>query len=470
MRIPVPHFRIKMVEPIRCLPAVERFQRMAAAAYNVFYLRSDDVFIDMLTDSGTSAMSDVQYAALITGDEAYAGSRSFAQLATVVRAITGMEYVIPVHQGRAAEHIFFRTMVQPGQIVPSNTHFDTTRANLRIVGAIPVDLPVPESADPDTDHPFKGNMDVDRLADLLRRTPRSRIPFIMLTLTNNAMGGQPVSMANVRAVREIADQYGIPIVMDIARYAENCYLIRQREPGYRDRSVRAIARELLSHADACLMSAKKDGLVHIGGLIVTRHRTWYERLLPHLIALEGFRTYGGLAGHDLAALAVGLEESLDETYLAHRIGQIAWMVEACIRRDIPVVRPAGGHALYLVGERIMAHVPKPEFPGQALVVALYCAGGIRAVEIGSLAFGGEGNHTDAPDIPHELVRLCIPRRVYLTEHLQYVIEVLAEINRRAHEWPGFRIEWAPPILRHFLARLAPTGPMPDPHRWATVPA
>jgi len=455
----VPPFRIKMVEPIRRLPAVDRWTRMEEAHWNVFYLRSRDVFIDLLTDSGTGAMSDAQWAALVMGDEAYAGSQSFEALRAVVEDLTGMPYVLPVHQGRGAEHVFFQALLRPGQVVPSNTHFDTTRANIRAVGATPVDLPVPEAADPDSEAPFKGNIDVERLARLLREAAPGQVPIVMLTVTNNALGGQPVSMENIRQTAELAHRHGARLVMDIARFAENCYFIRQREPGFRSAPLRDIARQMFSYADACLMSAKKDGLVPIGGFIATRHPDIYEMVAPFLILHEGFLTYGGLAGHDLAAMAVGLQEVLDEAYLAYRVGQVATMVDELHRRGIPVVRPAGGHAVYVVADRLMDHVPVEAFPGQALTVALYCAGGVRACEIGSLLAGDD----ERP--PYELVRLAIPHRVYTDEHLAYVVRVLAAIAERPRVWPGFRVVQAPAVLRHFTAHLAPTGPLPPPTDW-----
>ncbi len=457
--IRVPPFRIKMVEPIRRLPAADRWARMAEAHWNVFYLRSRDVFIDLLTDSGTGAMSDAQWAALVMGDEAYAGSQSFEALRAVVEDLTGMPYVLPVHQGRGAEHVFFKALLRPGQVVPSNTHFDTTRANIRAVGATPVDLPVPEAADPDLEAPFKGDIDVDRLARLLREAAPGQVPIVMLTVTNNALGGQPVSMENIRQTAELAHRYGARLVMDIARFAENCYFIRQREPAFRSVPLRDIARQMFSYADACLMSAKKDGLVPIGGFIATRHADVYEAVAPFLILHEGFLTYGGLAGHELAAMAVGLQEVLDEAYLAHRVGQVATMVDELHRRGIPVVRPAGGHAVYVVADRLMDHVPVEAFPGQALTVALYCAGGVRACEVGSLLMGDD----ERP--PYELVRLAIPRRVYTDEHLAYVVRVLAAIAERPRVWPGFRVVRAPAVLRHFTAHLAPTGPLPSPTDW-----
>ncbi|WP_376789779.1 tryptophanase [Thermoflexus sp.] len=451
-------FRIKVVEPLRQLSREDRRRRLQEAGYNLFRLRAEDVFIDLLTDSGTGAMSDRQWGAMMQGDESYAGARSFYRFQEAVQEITGYPYVVPVHQGRAAEHIFFAVTVQPGQRVPSNNHFDTTRANLLARPADPVDLVIDEAYDPTLEHPFKGNMDPAKLEAFFEQVGPGNIPFVMLTLTNNTVGGHPVSMENVRTVAAIAHRYGKPLYLDVARYAENVYLIKLREPGYADRPVQEIARELFGYADGCLMSAKKDGLANIGGFIALKDPELYEALCAQLVLREGFPTYGGLAGRDLEAIAVGLREALDEDYLAYRIAQVRYLAESLQQAGIPIVVPPGGHAVYLDASRFLPHIPPSEYPGHALAVYLYLEGGIRGVEIGSVMLAQEDPRTGQVLSPRlELVRLAIPRRVYTQSHLDYVVEVCAQVYAQRERIKGFRILRASKLLRHFTAWFEPLG-------------
>jgi len=438
-------FRIKSVEPIRWTTRAQRERLLAAASYNLFLLRADDVLIDLLTDSGTGAMSTHQWAAVMEGDESYAGSRSFDRLKAAVQSIFGYRHVIPTHQGRAAERILFHVMCKPGQVVPNNTHFDTTRANVEATGAEAVDLPLPEGLQPSSIHPFKGNMDVAALQELIGRVGRERVPLVMLTVTNNSGGGQPVSMENARAVSAVCRRHGIPLYFDACRYAENSYLIKLREPGYRDQTPRAIAQEMFALGDGCTMSAKKDGLANIGGFLCTNDDALAQQEKNLLILTEGYPTYGGLAGRDLEAIAVGLDEALDEDYLRYRIVSTAYLGNHISQAGVPIVQPPGGHAIYLDARAFLPQIPPAEFPGVALADELYLEGGIRSVEIGTLMFAGAAKM--------DLVRLAIPRRVYTQSHIDYVIEVILEVWKRREQIRGLKLTYEAPFLRHFTARF-----------------
>ena len=440
-------FRIKSVEPIHRTTAEDRRRLLEQAGYNLFSISSDSILIDLLTDSGTAAMSTEQWAAMMRGDESYAGSPSFGRFRASVQGIFGFRHVIPTHQGRAAEHILFAVMCRKGSIVPNNTHFDTTRANCEFCGAEAVDLPIPEAREPSLVHPFKGNMDTERLEALIEREGRERIPLVMLTITNNSGGGQPVSMANIRAVKGICAKYSIPLYIDACRFAENAYFIKLREPGYAGKTPREIAQEIFSYADGCTMSAKKDGLANIGGFLGTNDDLIAQQQKDLLILTEGFPTYGGLAGRDLEAIAVGLNEALDEDYLSYRIASIAYLAEHISSEGVPIIQPPGGHAVYIDARAFLSQIPPVRFPGVALAAALYVEGGIRSVEIGTLMFGEHA--------AMDLVRLAIPRRVYTQSHIDYVVEVILEVWRRRSDIQGLEITYQAPFLRHFTARLRP---------------
>ncbi|MBN2497097.1 MAG: tryptophanase [Deltaproteobacteria bacterium] len=447
-------FRIKAVEPIRMTSRAERSALLEQAHFNVFNLHSDNVLIDLLTDSGTAAMSQEQWAAIMRGDESYAGSRSFYELEDEVRSIFGFDHVIPTHQGRAAERILFSVVLRPGMTVPNNNHFDTTRANIEYQKAEALDLVIEEGKVPSADHPFKGNIDTGKLEALIRERGREQVPLVMLTITNNSGGGQPVSMANIRAVSEICRSHGIPLFFDACRFAENAYFIKLREPGYADRSPLEIAREMFSYSDGCTMSAKKDALVNIGGFIALNNADWAQQARNLLILTEGFPTYGGLAGRDLAAMAQGLREVLDEDYLRYRIASTAYLGDRLEKMGVPTVRPPGGHAVFVDGRAMLDHLPPEELPAQALSCALYEAGGIRSVEIGTVMFGKRDPDTgrELPG-PMDLVRLAIPRRVYTQSHVDYVLEVFQEIARDKGAIRGLAFEYQAPFLRHFTARF-----------------
>jgi tyrosine phenol-lyase len=442
-------FRIKSVEPIRGTTRAERQKLLQDAGYNLFLVPSEAILIDLLTDSGTSAMSTEQWAAMMRGDESYAGSPSFTRFRNSVQAIFGFQHVIPTHQGRAAERILFNVMCKRGDIVPNNTHFDTTRANCEFVGAQAVDIPIPEAKQPANLHPFKGNMDTARLAELIEREGAKRIPLVMLTVTNNSGGGQPVSLANIREVKQICKKHGIPLYIDACRFAENAYFIKLREAGYADKTPREIAREIFSQADGCTMSAKKDGLANIGGFLCTNDDILAQQEKDLLILTEGFPTYGGLAGRDLEAIAVGLNEALEEDYLNYRIASTAFLGNHISSEGVPIVLPPGGHAIYIDARESLPHIPVSQFPGVALAVELYLEGGIRSVEIGTLMFGEHATM--------DLVRLAIPRRVYTQSHIEYVVEVILDVWRRRETICGYELVHHAPFLRHFTARLKPVA-------------
>ena len=440
-------FRIKSVEPIRWTTRQQRARMLEAAHYNLFLLHADNVLIDLLTDSGTGAMSTHQWAAIMEGDESYAGSRSFDRFRNSIQDICGYTHVIPTHQGRAAERILFSVMCQKGDIVPNNTHFDTTRANVEATGAEALDLLIPEGKQPAFDHPFKGNMDVDALEDLIGRVGRQRIPLVMLTVTNNSGGGQPVSMENVRAVSEICKRHNIPFYFDACRFAENAWFIKLREPGYAEKTPKEIAQEMFHHGDGCTMSAKKDGMANIGGFLCTNDDLLAQQEKNLLILTEGYPTYGGLAGRDLEAIAVGIQEALQEEYLHYRIASTAYLGNHIAAAGVPIVQPPGGHAIYIDARAFLPQIPSEQFPGVALAAELYLEGGVRSVEIGTLMFAGAAQM--------DLVRLAIPRRVYTQSHIDYLVEVILEVFKNRFTIRGLRLTYEAPFLRHFTARLEP---------------
>ena len=448
-------FRIHSVEPLRFLSHEERRTRIRDAGYNLFNLHADDVLIDLLTDSGTGAMSRDQWAAIQHGDESYAGSPSWFVFLEAVQELFPFPHVIPTHQGRAAEKILFSAIAGPGKVVPNNTHFDTTRANVEFTGAEAVDLVIAEGRDPAALHPFKGNMDLEGLEKLLVERAED-VPVVFVTVTNNSGGGQPVSLENLRGVRSLCDRFGVPLFLDACRFAENAWFIKTREPGQDGRTVPDIAREMASLADGMTMSAKKDPMANIGGWLALRDDAWAEQCRNLLILTEGFPTYGGLAGRDLEAIAQGLRECVDEHYLRYRTRSIEYLADALVAAGVPIVRPAGGHAVYLDARALLRHVPPLQYPGQSLAVALYEAGGIRGCEIGTVMFGMKPDGTEEPAAT-DLVRLAIPRRTYTQSHVDYVIEVVTKVAARAEDLPGYRIVEQAPQLRHFTARFEPLG-------------
>lgn len=455
MKTIIEPFRIKMVEPLKLTTVEQRQQILKKAFYNPFLIPAEDVLIDLLTDSGTSAMSSDQWAGMIRGDESYAGAKSWYRFEKVLKELTGMPYVLPTHQGRASERILFELYGGPGKVIPNNNHFDTTRANCEHTGAEAVDLVIEEGKQPQSKHPFKGNLDPEKLEQLIQRVGVERVPLVMITVTNNSGGGQPVSLENIRTIRRICDRYGIPLFLDACRFAENAYLIKLRESGQSHRTAKEIAQEMFSLADGATISAKKDGLVNIGGVLLLRDAQKAQAAGNLLILTEGFVTYGGLAGRDLEAMAYGFQEVLDEGYLEYRIRSTAYLGEGLIRRGVRIVEPPGGHAIYIDAAHFCEHLTPDQFPGQALLCELYRHAGIRAVEIGSVMFGKidpQTGRTIHP--PMQLVRLAIPRRVYTQSHIDYVIEAIGEVFDNRQNIKGVRIVEAPTVLRHFTAKFA----------------
>ena len=454
MKYPSEPFRIKVVEPIKRTTREARKKLIIEVGFNVFSLPAESIYIDLLTDSGTSAMSDKQWAAMMIGDESYAGSRSYYRFEEVVRDLTGLSHIIPTHQGRVAENLLFSSILKKGDVVPNNSHFDTTRANVEHNEGIAVDLVIDEAKDPTNLHPFKGNIDIHKLETLIKETGKENIPLGMLTVTNNSGGGQPVSMQNIKETSEMLRKHDIPFFLDACRFAENAYFIKEREEGYSEMTVRDIAKKMFSYADGCTMSAKKDGLVNMGGFIALNDEKIAEKITNLLILVEGFPTYGGLAGRDLEAIAVGLEEVTDEDYLSFRINQVRMLGESLSENGIPIIQPPGGHAIYIDALGFLPDLPREQFPAQALTVALYMEAGIRGVEIGSLMFAKEDPETGEIKYPDlELVRLAIPRRVYTNMQMNYVAESLIELYQNRKKIKGLKITYEASVLRHFTARF-----------------
>ncbi len=457
MRTLTEPFKIKMVEPLRITSETYRQAALEKAGYNPFLLRSNDVFIDLLTDSGTGAMSDRQWAGIMMGDESYAGARSWEHLEAVVQNLTGMQYVLPTHQGRAAERILYSILGGKGKVFISNTHFDTTRANIEYVGSEAIDIVCKEAGDVESYSDFKGNIDLEKLESLVTQYGKDSIAAVIMTVTNNSSGGQPVSMQNMKAVRKICDQHGLLMVIDGCRIAENSYFVNQREEGFAHKSYQEIAREMLNLGDAFIMSAKKDGMVNIGGLLTLKDESLSVKCKNLLIISEGFTTYGGLSGRDMEALAIGLDEVFDKDYLHYRIRSTAYLGEKLKEKGIPVVWPIGGHAVYIDAKKLYANVPVDEYPGQALVIDLYLKGGIRCVEVGSVMFGKYNDQGKLVPAVNELVRMAIPRRVYTQSHIDYVLDIFDDILELKNRKKGFKITYEPPFLRHFTAHFQPVN-------------
>ncbi|MCP4429109.1 MAG: tryptophanase [Chloroflexi bacterium] len=446
-------FRIKTVEPIRQTTRAERETALQEAGYNLFLLKAEDVLIDLLTDSGTGAMSSAQWAGMMEGDESYAGARSFYRFETAVQEITHLKHVIPTHQGRAAERILFGASLNPGDIVPNNTHFDTTRANTEYRGATALDIPIAEGRQPQLLHPFKGNIDLEALEKVIVENP-GKVPLAMITVTNNSGGGQPVSMANIRDASEICRRHGVPLFLDACRFAENAWFIKMREKGYADKTPLEIAQEMFSYVDGSTMSAKKDGMANIGGFLALNDDELAQKCKNMLILTEGFPTYGGLAGYDLEAIAIGLREVVREDYLRYRIRSVGYLGDKLIEAGVPIVQPPGGHAIYIDAKTMLPHIPQSEYPAWALSLVLYLAGGVRSVEIGSVMFGLQPDGSEKP-AAMELVRLAFPRRMYTQSHVDYLAEVILYVNEIRDQIRGVKFVQSPPVLRHFTARLAP---------------
>lgn len=454
-RVTIEPFRIKVVEPIKLTTQAEREEILKRAHYNPFLIDAENVIVDLLTDSGTSAMSSEQWAGMMRGDESYAGARSWRRMEAAVRELTGCPYVLPTHQGRAAEFLLYNQLGGPGKLFLSNTHFDTTRANIEYSGARAIDIPIPEALIPDLEHPFKGNMDTTKLEEKIRKYGAENIGAVILTVTNNSSGGQPVSMANTLAVSDICKRHGVPLIIDMCRIAENAYFIKHREPEYADLTYKEIAQKMLALADGAIMSAKKDALVNMGGFLALRDEALAEKCRTPLIITEGFSTYGGLTGRDMEALAIGLQEVFEPDYLHYRIKSTAYLGNKISELGVPIIKPVGGHAVYVDAKAFYPHIPPEEFPGHALGIELYRLSGIRAVEIGSVMFGHKDEHGNFVPAPMELIRMAIPRRVYTQSHIDYVVESFAELIKTRDQVRGYRIVKEPRFLRHFTAWLEP---------------
>lgn len=457
MKTIIEPFKIKSVEPIRFTTREERIGILEKSGYNPFLIHADDVLIDLLTDSGTSAMSAMQWAGIMQGDEAYAGSKSFYRFEAAVKNITGLNFIIPTHQGRAAEKILFTILGGKGKFIPNNTHFDTTRANIEFSGATAVDCLNEIGKHPEIRADFKGNMDIAVLEAFIKETGPENIPLVMITVTNNSGGGQPVSMANIRETKEVCKKYNLPLFLDACRFAENAYFIKMREPGFKDVAVIDIAREMFSYADGATMSAKKDALVNIGGFLAMNDSELAMQCRNLLIVTEGFPTYGGLAGRDLEAIAQGLEEIVDEHYLQYRIRSIEYLGERLVAAGVPIIEPPGGHAIYIDAKRFAPHIPPHQYPGQGIVCSLYIEGGVRSVEIGSVMFGKYDENGAVVSPAMELVRMAMPRRVYTQSHVDYLIEVILEVFEKRNDLKGYKITYEAPMLRHFTAQFEPIG-------------
>lgn len=449
----IPPYKTKSIEPIKLIPRSEREKKLKQAGFNLFLLKARDVFIDLLTDSGTGAMSQEQWACMMRGDESYAGAESFEKIKRAVKDILGFNYVLPVHQGRGAEHVLDALLIKPGQIIPGNKHFDTTKAHIEWVKGIAIDVTIPEAKNPLKYHPFKGNLDIKKLEKIIKREGKKNISYILITITCNSVGGQPVSLSNIKRVSKLARENKLLLFFDAARFAENTYFIKKRERGYAKKSIKQIIKEMMKYADGILMSAKKDAIANMGGFIAVRSKTLYQKLTPINILFEGFTSYGGMSGHDMEAVAQGLYEGIHLDYLEYRIGQVAYLGEELQKRAIPIITPFGGHAIYIDAKKFLSHLSRKQFPGQALTCKFYLEGGIRTVEIGTL-LAGRDPETGKNIYPKlELVRLAIPRRVYTKEHLDYVVSIIEKVWKHRKKIQGLKIIYEPPLLRHFQARL-----------------